>query len=142
MLGEARNCWTFFALFFDARPLSSGVFRLLPPLHFCGAVGAGFAPVGGGVIRGTALSADFPFAFSDQLLMQFFFARQHRREKPAADQRARDQLRTRAGIKPVQQQAVSVHVVAALLLHHLFHLRRLLRRHSYDLVQAQPPFSF
>ena len=78
-------------------------------------------------------------AMPQKLLLEFWLSRQNRRAEPFADQRARDKLRAWTRLNSVQSDTVAVNEIAAPLSYKISRFDRLLRRHSYDVVQYIPP---
>lgn len=73
------------------------------------------------------------------LLLQSRRSRQNRRAEPFADHRSCDKLRAWTRLNSVQSDAVAVNEITAPLPYKISHFDRLLRRHSYDVVQYIPP---
>ena len=98
-----------------ARPLFSGVCCLLLSVNFGGTFGAVFGSSGTGHKVCTAdLAATGPFGTEDRVL-QFRLQRENSALEVLADQTVGYVLRTDTGIAIVQQKAVSIVVVAALV---------------------------
>lgn len=98
-----------------ARPLFSGVCCLLLSVNFGGTFGAVFGSSGTGRKVCTAdLAAAGSFGTEDRVL-QFRLQRENSAPEVLADQTVGYSLRTDTGIAIVQQKAVSIVVVAALV---------------------------
>ena len=87
----------------------------LAAFFFLGALRAVFGPVGFWDVPAAAQDALFSFPAVEQGGAQALVQGQHRRPEPLADQRIADALRADTFLPIVQQEAVAVLVVAALM---------------------------
>ena len=94
-------------------PMSAHPFTGLSPPLLLGAIRAVFGPVRLGDVPAAAQDAFLHVLPMEQGGAQAFVQGQHRRPKPAADQRVGNALRADTFLPIVQQEAVAVLVVAA-----------------------------
>ena len=87
----------------------------LAAFFLLGALRAVFGPVGFWDVPAAAQDALFSFPAVEQGGAQAFVQGQHRRPKPAADQRVGNALRADTFLPIVQQKAVAAVIVAALM---------------------------